>query len=64
MKTMIRLICLWGLGDALFLAVRPSGWGRFWTRGVSTISGDQRISIGMACLQVAICVWMIKKTSK
>jgi hypothetical protein len=62
MGAVLKLISIWGLGDALFLAFRPSGWGRFWTKGVSTISGDRRVAAGVACLQVIICLWMIRKS--
>jgi hypothetical protein len=64
MSLLIKLICLWGLADAVFLGANPSGWKRFWHKGVGTIGSDRRIAVGMSLLQTAICVWMLKKAQK
>ncbi len=35
MDVLLKLIGLWGLGDAVWLAVNPQGWSRFWGRWIA-----------------------------
>lgn len=62
MHFLIKVVCLWGLGDAIWLAAAPNAWGRFWLRGVEKISAGSKLPRAMALIQLITCLWMLSHT--
>lgn len=60
MGLVIKLIAVWGLCDALFLGTRPKAWAAFWRKGVEVAGASRPVSIGLAALQLVICLALIK----
>jgi len=61
MKILIKLLLGWGVLDSAFLAASPQTWAHFWTRGVGVIGGDKRIARTVSALQLALCVYLLRK---
>jgi hypothetical protein len=37
MELVSKSLAIWGLGDAVWMAVDPVSWGRFWGRAISYV---------------------------
>ena len=61
MSLIIKLVSIWGICDSFWLASRPKDWGRMWSRTVMFISEHKGLAKGLAGLQLAICLWLLKR---
>ncbi len=64
MKRLIEVLALWGMADAVFLAVEPTAWSSFWRRGVDYISSGKQTPRVFACCQFAFCLWLLGREEK
>ncbi len=64
MHLLVRLLCVWGLVDGIWLARSPQAWAKFWQRGVEKIGNGSVLPKSMAVLELLVCVWMFCQTTK
>lgn len=61
MGWVVKLLALWGIADSVFLAARPKQWTSFWGTAVSAIGGNENYSRAVASLQLAFCLYLLKR---
>jgi hypothetical protein len=64
LNLIMKILGLWGLADACWMAARPSAWSNFWQQTVAKVGHGQVAPRVLALLQIATCLWMLQKTSR
>ena len=60
MKLLLKLFAIWGILDAIWLALNRNSWGRFWGAGVQKIRGTEPLARVIAGLELAVCCLLLK----
>lgn len=61
MKTVMKILCVWGVIDGMWLACCPQAWGKFWGRNLKFISEHKKVAKAVAGLRISFCGWLLKK---
>ncbi len=60
-KLLIRLLGLWGIVDALWLAFNPNAWSNFWQRQLKLAAEKQALPRILAVMQFLVSSWLFGK---
>jgi len=57
-RLLMRLLGLWGILDALWLAINPQAWSNFWQRQLKLASEKRALPRVLAVLQFLVSSWL------
>ncbi len=61
-RTLSRLMWVWGLADSIWLALAPSDWARFWGRFLDSLRRKPGWARGLAVLEFALSAYMLRRS--
>jgi len=59
---LMRLLGFWGIIDAIWLAINPQTWNRFWQNRLLQMTNRGFLSRAIAVGELLASIWLIRKT--
>lgn len=61
MDVLLKAVAIWGIADALWLALNPAGWARFWRRFVGKAEQGGALPRVLALVELGFSVYLLTR---
>lgn len=62
METLLKVVGVWGVADALWIALDPAGWSRFWGGFIARTGRGGVLARALAAAELAFSLYLVLRT--